>query len=137
MGLYLCIFDGDQEIDGVEVGQYDDFGKFRDCVVRELEKGSPGSKFATLILHSDSDGEWSPAEAKKLESELAEISAEFRRRPPIAITSEWRKRVAKISGLQIRNLYDCFFDVDGEPLLERLIGMAQLSQKRELPILFQ
>jgi hypothetical protein len=70
MGLYLCVFEGDEEVDGVEVGPYADFDKFRDCVVRALEGSSPGWKFPTLILHSDCDGEWSPREAAKLEKEL-------------------------------------------------------------------
>ena len=137
MGLYLCIFSADQEVDGVEVGPYADFDTFRDCIVRELEDGNAGSKFPTLILHSDCDGEWSPSEAGDLERELINISNEFRRLPPIPISSDWQKQVVKSLGLQINNLYDRFFDVDGEPLLDRLIGLARLSQKRNLPILFQ
>jgi hypothetical protein len=137
MGLYLCIFDGDEEVDGVEVGPYADFGTFRDCIVRELEGGSAGSKLPTLILHSDCDGEWSPSEAGELEKELISIGNEFRRLPPIPIGSDWKKQVVKNIGLRTNNLYDCFFDVDGEPLLERLIGLAKLSQARNLPILFQ
>ena len=137
MGLYLCIFAGEEEVDGVEVGPYTDFDKFRDCVVRELEGGIAGSKFPTLILHSDCDGEWSPSESDKLERELMEIGDEFRQQRPIHIGSDWQKRVMNSSGVEIGNLYDCFFDVDGEPLLERLIGLARLSKNRNLPILFQ
>jgi hypothetical protein len=137
MGLYLCIFEGDEEVDGVEVGPYADFNAFRDRVIVELEGGNAGSKFPTLILHSDSDGQWSPAEAGKLEKELKAIGDEFHRRPAARIKSDWQKQVAKSVGLQINNLYDCFFDVDGEPLLERLINLAKLSQQRGLPILFQ
>ena len=43
MGLYLCIFagdDGDEELDGMEVGGYDDFGEFRDLIARLLEDGT-------------------------------------------------------------------------------------------------
>jgi hypothetical protein len=121
------------------VGPYGEFGMFRDCVVRKLEFGSAGSKFPTLILHSDCDGEWSPSEAGKLERELMSIGDEFRRLPPIPIDSDWKKLVVKNKniGLRPNNLYDCFFDVDGEPLLERLIGLAKLSQAKNLPILFQ
>lgn len=137
MGLYLCIFDGDEELDGVEIGPYADFNAFRDCIVRELEGGSAGSKFPTLILHHDSDGEWSPSEAVELEKELVEVSHEFRRRPPILISSDWQKQVVKSVGLRPETLYDCFFDVDGEPLLERLTNLAKLSQRHGLPILFQ
>jgi len=137
MGLYLCVFDGDEEVDGLEVGPYTDFDTFRSCVVRGLESGAAGSKFPTLILHSDCDGEWSPREAEKLEKELVEIGDEFRRRPPIAISSDWQKQVVKRFGLKMNNLNDCFFDVDGEPLLERLINLAKISRGRNLPILFQ
>lgn len=137
MGLYLCIFDGDEEVDGVEMGSYADFNAFRDSIVRELEGGKAGSKFPILILHADSDGEWSPSEAGILEKELIAIGDEFRSRPAIPIGSDWQKQVAKSFGLRINNLHDCFFDVDGEPLLDRLINLVKLSQYRNLPILFQ
>src|SRR5215218_2698821 len=112
MGLYLCIFDGDEEIDGVEVGAYADFNALRDCVVREVEGGRAGSRFPTLILHSDSDGQWSPTEAVELEKELVIIGEEFRRRPPIPINADWQKQIAKTFGLRINNLYNSFFDAD-------------------------
>lgn len=136
MGLYLTIFDGEDELDGVEVGSYSDFGVFRDTVVRQLEPGKAGSKYPTLILHSDCDGQWSPSEAVELEKELEDIGKNFRQLPPAAL-SGWQAQVAKTFGIQIKSLYDCFFDVDGEPLLERLINLAKLSQRRNLPILFQ
>lgn len=137
MGLYLCIFDGDEEIDGVEVGPYVDFNNFRDCIVRKLEGGTAGSRFPMLILHSDCDGEWSPSDADELEKELISIGNEFRQLPPISIESDWKRQVVKKFGSRIISLYDCFFDVDGEPLLERLIGLARVSQAKKLPILFQ
>jgi hypothetical protein len=56
MGLYLCVFQGDEELDGVDVGSYGDFNHFR-SVVAGLEDGPPGSKYPTLILHPDSDGD--------------------------------------------------------------------------------
>jgi hypothetical protein len=72
-----------------------------------------------------------------LEKELRQISTEFLARPPIPVTSDWKKQVVRFTGLKMNSLYDCFFDVDGEPLLERLIKLAELSQNRNLPILFQ
>ncbi|WP_443751345.1 Imm70 family immunity protein [Asticcacaulis solisilvae] len=137
MGLYLTIFDNGDELDGVEVGAYSDFSIFRNAVVKELEDGVAGSKYPTLILHSDCDGKWSPEESAQLEKELETISDEFRHRPPISLSSDWQKQVAKSFGLRINSLYDCFFDVDGEPLLDRLINLARLSQSRNLPIIFQ
>lgn len=137
MGLYLAVFDDGDELDGIEVGAYADFSAFRDAVVDNLEGGTAGSRFPTLILHSDCDGQWSPSEAAALEKELETISAQFRELPPIHLNADWKKQVARTCGIQLRTLYDCFFDVDGESLLERLIGLTKLSQAKNLPILFQ
>jgi len=137
MGLYLAVFDGENELDGVEVGAYSDFADFRDVVVDELEGGEPGSLFPTLILHSDCDGEWTPSEAAALEKELKIISARLQELPPMPLVTEWKKQLATTFAVQLTNLYDCFFDVDGEPLLERLIGLTRLCQAKNLSILFQ
>jgi hypothetical protein len=137
MGLYLAVFDDGDELDGVEVGAYADFSAFRNTVIKRLEGGAAGSQFPTLILHADCDGQWTPSEAAALEKELELISAKFRELPPIQFNAGWQKQMAKTFGISVSNLYDCFFDVDGEPLLERLIGLARLSQMRNLPILFQ
>ena len=40
MGLYLCVFDEDEELEGVEVGSYSDFEFFRSSVTELLEQGS-------------------------------------------------------------------------------------------------
>lgn len=137
MGLYLCIFDGDDELDGVEVGSYADFGTFRTTVATHVEGSVVGSRCPTLMLHSDCDGEWSPEESAKLQAELAAITEVFMELPPEPLGDGWRPEVAKTFGLRPANLYDCFFDVDGEPLLDRLMGLAQLSVERNLPIVFQ
>lgn len=137
MGLYLAIFDDDHELDGVELGAYSDFSAFRNAVVANLEGGAAGTRFPTLVLHSDCDGLWTPSEATALEKELEIISARFRELPPMPLSADWQKQVARAFGIQTESLYDCFFDVDGEPLLERLINLAKLSQTRQLPILFQ
>ena len=137
MGLYLAIFDDGEELDGVEVGAYSDFSMFRNAVVKNLEDNVPGSRFPTLILHSDCDGLWTPSEAASLEKELEVISAQFREFSPVSLVADWQEEAARTFGIQFRNLYDCFFDVDGEPLLERLTELARLSQTQNLPILFQ
>ena len=137
MSLYLCIFDEDEELDGVDVGAYSDFGNFRDTIVRELERGSTGSRFPTFMLHADCDGQWNAGDCGKLENELETISAELKQRPPKEFFAEWQKNAAKQCGLCPKSLYDCFIDVDGEPLLERLLGLTSLAQRRGLPILFQ
>lgn len=136
MGLYLAVFDDLVELDGVEVGLYQDFKEFRDAVVTNLEPSGAGSLFPTLILHSDSDGEWSFGESGTLRIELIEISKKFRLLPPYALETNWKVSTAKQLGLKFDSLYDCFFDVDGEPLLERLIRLTALSEQKKLPISF-
>jgi hypothetical protein len=137
MGLYLCVFDGDEELDGVEVGSYADFGTFRNAASVHIEGGVEGSRCPTLMLHSDCDGQWSPEEAALLQVEFETITNRFRELPPEPLGSAWKSEVARTFGLRPATLYDCFFDVDGEPLLHRLMGLAQLSIERNLPIVFQ
>ncbi|MGR9138686.1 Imm70 family immunity protein (plasmid) [Rhizobium leguminosarum] len=137
MGLYLCIFEGDDELDGVEIGSYADFGTFRTAVATHVEGGIEGSRCPTLMLHSDCDGQWSPDEAVLLQAELAGIIQKFNQLPPEPLGGDWKPEVAKTFGLHPTNLYGCFFDVDGESLLDRLMGLARLSVERNLPILFQ
>jgi len=71
MSLYLCIFEGDQDIDGIDVGSYGDFNAIREHVVVTLEDGNIGSKYPTFALHSDSEGEWSVVDCVTLLKELA------------------------------------------------------------------
>lgn len=137
MGLYLCIFDGEEDVDGVEVGAYADYNALRDCVVRELEAGRAGSRFPTFVLHSDCDGEWPVAECQKLQDELAEIAAALKQRLAVAFSSDWQKVVAKSVGLNPQNAFESFIDVDGEFLLERLQNLAENALARRLPIVFQ
>jgi hypothetical protein len=137
MGLYLCIFDEDDEIDGVEVGSYADFGALHDYVVRELDAGREGSRYPVFVLHSDCDGEWPVSDCERLQSELAEISAALKQHPPVAFSSDWQKSVAKSIGLAPQNAFESFIDVDGEFLLERLQNLVKNALGRRLPILFQ
>lgn len=137
MGLYLCVFDGDDELDGVEVGRYSDFGDFRDAVLNVVEHGKCGAVCPILMLHSDCDGEWAPAEAAALIVELDLIARKFAVSPAQPLPEGWKSDVAKQLGVRPSNLAECFFDVDGEPLLERLSGLAKLSVVRQLPIKFQ
>ena len=136
MGLYLCIFDGDEDVNGVEVGSYADFGALRDHVVRELELKA-GDRFPTFILHSDCDGEWSVADCQKLQVELDEIGVALKARPAIAFSSDWQRVVAKSIGLKPQNAFESFIDVDGEFLLDRLQDLVKDALARRLPILFQ
>lgn len=136
MGLYLCLFDGDEEIDGVEVGSYADFGTFRDTVQTCLEHGSLGSRFPTLMRHSDCDGSWSPDEAAKLHVELDAIAQELEKLPPVPLDGR-KTSVARSLGMAPTNRLECFIDVDGEPLLDGLRRLCRRSTDLGLPILFQ
>jgi len=137
MGLYLCIFDADEEVDGVEVGRYSDFNALRDYVARELEAGSRGARFPTLMLHSDSDGEWSVADCEKLIPELRGIIAQMQARPPVDFVSDWQQHVARSVGLVPKSAFESFIDVDGQFVLERMLHLASMARERDLPILFQ
>lgn len=137
MGLYLCVFDGDRELEGVEVGAYSDFELFRVNITRLLEEGHAGTKFPILILHADSDGVWTPAECRALKQELTDISEGLKRFPAVPYPSEWQRQVGKSLGLKPLSLYDSFIDVDGEPLMERLSRLCDVAIKSEQPIVFQ
>lgn len=137
MGLYLCVFNDDRELEGVEVGSYSDFDFFRGSITELLEEGRVGRKYPTLILHQDSDGEWTPTECEALKRELASISEELRQLPAVEFHAEWQKQVARSLGLKPTCLYDSFIDVDGEPLLERLLGLCDVAIDNNQPILFQ
>jgi hypothetical protein len=137
MGLYLCVFDGDEELEGLEIGSYADFNFLRDTVIAAVEEGQFGKRCPVFVTHSDSDGEWTPTQASQLLVELDLIEEKFAGAPPIEFNSEWKKGVAKAYGITPKCLLDCFFDVDGEPLIKRLKGMAQLSVQKNVPIFFQ
>ena len=137
MGLYLCVFKDEEELEGVEVGSYADYGYFIETVTDLLEDGIAGSKFPVLILHSDSDGSWSIEECRSLEKELETISKSFKFLLPREFNSEWQRQLSKSLGLTPQNLCESFIDVDGEPLIERMIHLCRVALKANEPILFQ
>jgi hypothetical protein len=137
MGQYLCVFDDDKELDGIDVGSYADFNLLRSAVTETLEGGVAGSKYATLILHSDCDGEWGADLCADLERELRSIASAFQNMPPVEFQADWQNSVAKSLGLRPRSFYDSFIDVDGEPLLGRLLTLCQTAREHNQAILFQ
>ena len=137
MGLYLCVFDGAEEIDGVEVGPYADYNALREFVVRELESGTVGTRFPTFVRHSDCDGEWSVAECQALRTELAQIAAALKTLPAQPFPSKWQGAVAKSLGTSPHDAFESFLDVDGEFLIDRLRHLVELALQHRLPILFQ
>jgi len=140
MGLYLVVFGDDHdddEIEGVQVGGYDDFGEFREIVSTRLEPDGWGTRFPVLMNHVDSEGEWTPSEAAALEQELLIIGDELSRLPALPRTEGWQAEVAREAGLSPSTLLDSFFDVDGEPLVERLLDVARAAQQHNRSIWFQ
>ena len=138
MSLYLAVFDEDgKEIDGVECGRYVDFNVFRDAVSEYCKTKWFGSRFPLLLNHSDCDGEWSSDQIADLQRELEDIKAEFSKLPPVPFQGDWQATVAKQIGLAPKNLGECFIDVDGELLLDRLLGLCALAAANRRPIEFQ
>jgi hypothetical protein len=137
MGLYLCVFDNSEEVEGVEVGPYSDYGALRDYIVAELGDQKAGSKYPVFVLHSDCDGEWSIHDCEKLQAELTAIIAALKQRPAVPFVSDWQKNVAKSIGLKPKNALESFIDVDGEFVLERLLELVRVALNKQMPILFQ
>ena len=137
MGLYLCIFDDDNELEGVDVGSYADFEFFRNSVTALLEEGVGGRRFPTLIIHSDSDGEWSLPECLTLKEELISIAGGFQLLPGVPFRAGWQQQVSNLIGLRPTTLYESFIDIDGEPLIDRLIRLCDVAIEQQVPILFQ
>ena len=136
MGLYLCVFRGDDELEGLEVGSYEDFERFRDAA-RSLDR-RVFRRFGTLRANVKPNTHWSHREAARLASELVALAAELRKLPPKPFPpGSWQEEIARERGLAPASLYDCFFDVDGEPLVERLLALCKVAVQAQQAILFQ
>ncbi|MBQ9902117.1 MAG: hypothetical protein IJM51_07005 [Clostridia bacterium] len=136
MSLYLCAMDCregcDNEIDGVEVGSYEYFGEFRDCVCRYVEESQWGSRCPVLMRHSDCDGTFTPEDCKALMSELSLIYSVFSALPPDSSIAANQGREGHFS-----NLCDCFVDIDGVNLIQRLYGLCQCAVESGVSVYFQ
>ena len=137
MSLYLCVFDDDEEVDGVEIG-YSEFDALREYIIRELERGQAGSRFPTFILHSNCDGEWSATECDELHGELEQMASELKSRPAVNFVSDWQKTAeAKSVGFTPQNASESFLDHNGQHLIARFQELVDYARKHRLPILFQ
>ncbi len=141
MGLYLCVCaseDEDVEVDGVEIGCYDDLHILRTTIAERLENGIWGSRFPVFMSHADSDGEWTADEAQMLGRELLVIDGELAELPPRPFAADsWQARVQRTLGVSPASMSECFIDVDGEPLLARLRELAEIAVAQGCPISFQ
>ena len=140
MGLVLCVYDDPEtgdDLDGFQVGRYSDFGAWRDFICAELEGGEWGSRVPTLMMHSDCDGEWSPAECAVLKRELQTIRGEMEKLPVVPFHASWQQGVAAEFGLIPQSALDCFINIDGENLVEGITRLADLAIQLRRPISFQ
>jgi len=102
------------------------------------EGGSPATRCCpVLIKHSDCDGQWTPQEASLLLREFDLIQAAFSNSPPMAFNADWKGTWRKRPALIHRVCLTVFFDIDGEPLKERLRGLAKVRIESDALILFQ
>jgi hypothetical protein len=137
MSLYLCVFVSGVESYGVDAGAYSDFNRLRHYIAQHLEDGKPGFRFPNLILHSDCEGEWRPEDCAALRDELARIIEAMCERPATDFPPGWQVALAQSLHLAPRNAMESFIDVDGEPLLVGLLGLAETAIQAGEPILFQ
>ncbi len=141
MGLYLAVFsadDDDQELDGIGLGSYADFNAVRTLLSERLDgAGRCGRQFPTFMLHPDPDGVWATSEISRLRQELLVIVAESSRQPASAWPTDWMVQVSEEHGIAPLSLYASLIDVDGAPLLDRLIGLSELAIRIRQPIWFQ
>ena len=113
------------------MGQYSDFGFFRDTIQRQLG----AEQFPVLITHSDCDGEWTVKELPGLMRELETNSGKFRMLPAEEPADDFEHTAEYREGA--KSLYDCFHDVQGTNLFESLISLCQEGSEAQRPILFQ
>ncbi len=136
MSLYLCVFRDNHELAGVDAGSYEDFERFRDAA-RALDHRL-FRRFPTLRHNISPTLSWSPADAARLLRELTHLDEELRRLPPRPFPpGSWQERVARERGLAPESLRDCFIDVDGEPLIDELMGLCRVAIEARERILFQ
>jgi hypothetical protein len=110
VSLYLCVFDDETEIAGVDVGAYADFGEFREAVL-QLEGGRWGTRFPTLMNHPDADGQWDVQDLATLRAELGTLANE--------------------------SVLDRFRDGEGHRLAAALLALCDRAVALQRPIIFQ
>lgn len=136
MGLYLCVFRGEEELDGIDVGSYDDFERFRNEA--RSRDGRVFHRYGTLRMAVTPTRHWSPRAAARLADELTALRELLRREPPRPLPpGSWQAQLAAERGLAPASLADCYFDVDGASLFDRMLELCRLAVEARQPILFQ
>ena len=140
MALQLAVRQGDQEIEGFELGSFVDFDRFLNHVVQTLEDGNAGSKFPAVSNGPDRDesegDDWSVKYCERLRAELTTLTAAMKAQPPVPFVSGAHKKAAQSKGLTPGNAYESFINAKGEFLLDGLQRLVNAAVDRKLPILF-
>ena len=131
MTLYVGLFRGDAEVAGWVLGHYSDFGYFRDVVREQCQDIS----LPLLLGVSDCDALFRPDDLPRLKSELLSVAARFRVLPPMSLSSAFAHNESLWSAAS--SLHGCFHNVDGELLIEALIGLCDQGIAEDLPLAFQ
>jgi hypothetical protein len=136
MGLYLCVFRGDEELLGFDVGSYDDFERFRD-EARARDR-RVFRRYGVLRVNMSPTTHWSPRDAAKLASEVVHLREALRGVPARPFPpGSWQAARAAELGLAPASLADCFIDLDGASLFDRLLALCHVAVEAREPILFQ
>jgi hypothetical protein len=136
VGLYLCVFRGDEELLGVDLGSYEDFERLRNAA--RARDGRVFRRYGTLRVNITPTARWSPRDVARLASELTALREALRREPPVSFApGSCQAERARELGLAPASLADCFVDVDGRPLWDGLLALCRLSVEAREPILFQ
>lgn len=139
MSLYLCVLDFSEgyenEIKGIEIGSYDYFSCFRECICKYVENNKWGSKCPIIMNHEEGNGFFSPDDCKKVLNELLVIKRVFENIIPDNSTLQKVKKYKKIQSSMV--LRECFTDVDDCDLISQLEMICELSVQKELNVYFQ
>lgn len=98
---------------GNRMSSYGYFGSFRHAVCVLLEDKMWGSRYPSLMNHSDCDGYYTPHQSKKLAKEMEDIQREFKRKK--CAVGEFLLNNKVISKVYT---FDCYSDVN--PILWNL-----------------
>ena len=141
MSLYLAVFatdSADDELDGIDLGSYGDFADLRSAVSGAVEDSPWGSRFPIFMNVPDNGPVWDVPSLHGLAREVESIRKGLAQHEARAFDAgSWQAGVARRQGLTPATLADCFIDVDGEPLLDRLAALVATAMSHERPIEFQ
>lgn len=140
MALHLAVRQGDQEIEGFEIGSFVDFDRFLNHVVQTLEGGNPGTKFPAVSNgpeRDESDGDdWSVKYCERLRAELSALGEAMKSQPPVPFASPQQEKAARGKGLTPSNAYESFINDKGEFLIDGLQRLVNAAVERKLSIQF-